>query len=159
MARVFYVTIEGSKQGRFKGESALANAKGKIEGLTFSSEVASPHDVATGQASGKRIHSPITFTKQWGAASPQLFQATVTNEVLKSVLFEFIGTDKAGKEQVFETVKLTNATIAELKRTLDEHTPEGAHGIDQVSLVFQKIEITDTISKTTASDDWQLSSR
>ena len=68
-----------------------------------------------------------------GAASPQLFQAAVTNEVLKSVLFEFIGTDKAGKEQVFETVKLTNATIADLKRTLDEHTTEGARGIDQVS--------------------------
>src|SRR5260221_8493409 len=102
MARVFYVTIEGSRQGRFKGESTLANAKGKIEGLTFSSEVASPRDVATGQASGKRIHSPITFTKQWGAASPQLFQAAVTNEILKSVLFEFVGTDKAGKELVFE---------------------------------------------------------
>jgi type VI secretion system secreted protein Hcp len=159
MGRVFYVTIEGSKQGRFKGESVLANAKGKIEGLTFSSEVASPRDAATGQASGKRIHSPIMFTKQWGAASPQLFQATVTNEVLKSVLFEFVGADKAGKELVFETVKLTNATIADLKRTLDEHTPEGTRGIDQVALVFQKIEITDTSSKTTVSDDWQLSSR
>ena len=42
------------------------------------------------------------------------------------MLFEFIGTDKAGKEMVFETVKLTNASIADLKRTLDEHTPEGA---------------------------------
>jgi type VI secretion system secreted protein Hcp len=159
MARAFYVTIEGSRQGRFKGESALASAKGKIEGLTFSSEVASPRDAATGQASGKRIHSPITFTKQWGAASPQLFQAAVTNEVLKAVLFEFVGTDKAGKEVVFETVKLTNATIADLRRTLDEHTPEGSRGIDQVSIVFQKIEITDTVGKTTASDDWQLANR
>lgn len=159
MALVFYVTIEGSKQGRFKGESGRVNAKGRIEGLTFSSEVASPRDAATGQASGKRIHSPITFTKQWGAASPQLFRAAVTSEVLKSVLFEFIGTDKAGKEMVFETVKLTNASIADLKRTLDEHTAEGARGIEQVALVFQKIEITDTNSKTTASDDWQLPSR
>jgi type VI secretion system secreted protein Hcp len=157
MTRVFYVTIEGSKQGKFKGESALANAKGKLEGLTFSSEVASPRDVATGQASGKRSHAPITFTKQWGAASPQLFQAAVTNEILKSVLFEFVGVDRAGKEVIFETVKLTNATVADLKRTVDEHTPEGARGIDQVALVFQKIEITETGSKTTASDDWQLS--
>jgi type VI secretion system secreted protein Hcp len=157
MARVFYVTIEGSKQGKFKGESALANAKGRLEGLTFSSEVTSPRDVATGQATGKRSHSPITFTKQWGAASPQLFQAAVTNEILKSVLFEFVGVDKSGKEVIFETIKLTNATVADLKRTVDEHTPEGARGIDQVALVFQKIEITDTGSKTTASDDWQLS--
>ena len=32
MALVFYVTIEGTKQGRFKGESGRANAKGKIRG-------------------------------------------------------------------------------------------------------------------------------
>jgi len=81
----------------------------------------------------------------------------VTNEILKSVLFEFVGTDRAGKEMIFETVRLTNATVADLKRTVDEHTPEGARGIDQVALVFQKIEVTDTVSKTTASDDWQLS--
>lgn len=30
----------------------------------------SPRDVATGQASGKRMHKPITFVKEWGAASP-----------------------------------------------------------------------------------------
>lgn len=158
MALVFYVTIKGAKQGQFKGESQRASAKGKLEGLTFNSEVASPRDVATGQASGKRIHSPITFTKQWGAASPQLFQAAVTNEVLTSVLFEFVRTDKSGKEQVFETVKLTNATVSDLRRTVDEHSAEGALGIDQVALVFQKIEIADAVGKTSAVDDWQVAS-
>ncbi len=38
--------------------------------LTY--EVKSPRDVATGQASGKRQHSQVTITKEWGAASPQL---------------------------------------------------------------------------------------
>ena len=106
-------------------------------------------------AAGKRMHSPVIFTKQWGAASPQLFQAAVTNEVLKSVLFEFLATDKAGKEHVFETVKLTNATVSDLRRSLDEHTAEGARGIDQVALVFQKIEIADNDGKTAAGDDWR----
>lgn len=155
MAGVFSVTIEGTKQGRFKGESARERLKDKLEGLTFSFEVASPRDAATGQAAGKRVHFPVTFTKQWGAASPQLVQAAVTNEVLKSVLFEFVRSDADGEEQVFETVMLTNATISDLKRTLDEHTPEGAGGIDQVALVYQKIEITNMIGKTSAVDDWR----
>lgn len=159
MALVFYVTIQGSKQGQFKGESVRATAKGKIEGLAFSSELASPRDAATGQATGKRVHSPITFTKHWGAASPQLFQAAATNEVLKSVLFEFVRADKSGKEQVFQTVKLTNATISDLRRSLDEHTPDAALGIDQVALVFQKIEIADNAGKTSAIDDWQTGGR
>lgn len=157
MAGVFYVTIVGTKQGQFKGESTRAAAKGKLEGLTFASEVSSPRDAASGMATGKRTHSPIVFTKQWGAASPQLFQAAVTNEVLKSVLFEFLATDKTGKEHVFQSVKLTNVTISDLRRSLDEHTAEGARGIDQVALVFQKIEITDNDGKTMAADDWKVS--
>ena len=31
--------------------------------------VASPRDVATGQASGKRQHRPITIVKEWGAST------------------------------------------------------------------------------------------
>lgn len=31
-----------------------------------------PRDVATGQASGKRMHKPMTITKEWGATTPQL---------------------------------------------------------------------------------------
>lgn len=157
MAGVFYVTIVGTKQGQFKGESTRAAAKGKLEGLTFVSEVSSPRDAGSGMATGKRMHSPIVFTKQWGAASPQLFQAAVTNEILKSVLFEFLATDKAGKEHVFQTVKLTNATISDVRRSLDEHTAEGARGIDQVAVVFQKIEIADNDGKTAAADDWRTS--
>ena len=29
-----------------------------------------PRDVATGQASGKRMHKPFTIVKEWGAVSP-----------------------------------------------------------------------------------------
>jgi type VI secretion system secreted protein Hcp len=155
VAGVFFVTMVGSKQGQFKGESARATGKGKLEGLTFVSEVASPRDAGSGMATGKRIHSPIVFTKLWGAASPQIFQAAVQNEVLKSVLFEFVATDKAGKEHVFQTVKLTNATVSDVRRSLDEHSAEAARGYDLVSLVFQKIEITDNDGKTAAADDWR----
>lgn len=35
-------------------------------------EVKSPRDLATGQASGKRQHQPVTFVKEWGAATPRL---------------------------------------------------------------------------------------
>src|SRR5262249_1750627 len=81
---VFYVSIQGAKQGKFKGEGAHAH-KNVIPAHSFSYEVISPRDVATGQATGKRQHSPVTISKEWGAASPQLFQAAVTNEPLQSV--------------------------------------------------------------------------
>jgi hypothetical protein len=40
--------------------------------LSFTYEVKSPRDVATGQASGKRTHKPLTITKEWGPSTPQL---------------------------------------------------------------------------------------
>lgn len=33
--------------------------------------VKSPRDAASGQASGKRTHKPVTFVKEWGASTPQ----------------------------------------------------------------------------------------
>ena len=153
----FYVTIQGKKQGQFKGESQREREKGKIPALRFVYEIKSPRDAATGQASGKRQHSPITITKEWGAASPQLFQALVMNEVLESVLFEFIQTGTEGAEEVYYTIKLTNATIANLKQYLDQtkqDTGFATHAFEDVSFTFQKIEVAHNIAKTAASDDW-----
>lgn len=33
-------------------------------------------DAASGQASGKRQHHPVTFVKEWGASTPQFFHST-----------------------------------------------------------------------------------
>ncbi len=143
----FYVTIEGAKQGQFKGEGS----RNKIEGLKLFYEVSSPHDPATGQASGKRQHKAVTITKEWGAATPQLFQALVTNEALKSVLFEFIRTTPQGQDEVYYTVKLTNASVSHLKQYTDESGAE----LEDVSFTFQRIEIDHRPGRTSASDDWR----
>jgi type VI secretion system secreted protein Hcp len=157
MAYEFYMTIEGTKQGKFKGESIRDKHKDKLEGLAFEWKVQSPRDIATGQASGKRQHLPIKVTKEWGAASPQIFHALCTNEVLKSVLFEFIRTTAEGAEEIHHTIKLTNATISELHPYIgmakhEERTD--VHELEEVSFTYQKIEIENKIAKTMAVDDW-----
>jgi type VI secretion system secreted protein Hcp len=167
----FYISIEGQKQGKFKGESGRAApgvqgtesghglGRDKIVGVRFLAESSSPRDVATGQASGKRTHKPITITKEWGAASPQLFQALVTNESLKSVLFEFVRTNAKGEQEIYHTIKLTNAAVSNIKSYLDLIDKTGdaydAHELEDVSFVFQKIEMEDKDGKTQAVDSWQ----
>lgn len=158
MAYPFHITIEGQKQGTFKGDGERKGSANKIAGVRYFSEIVSPRDVATGQASGKRMHKPILFTKEWGASSPQLFQACATNEILKSVLFEFVDTDAKGQERVHFTVKLTNASIARIKSYVDltDNTGDAydRHELEDVELVFQKIELDDLVGKTMAADDW-----
>ncbi len=158
MAYEFYVTIEGTKQGKFKGESIRDAHKNKIEGLAFDWEIKSPRDIATGQPSGKRQHGPITITKEWGPASPQLFQALCNNEVLKSVLFEFIRTGDPGEEFVHHTIKLVNATVAKMKPSIgmtkhEEHAD--IHEIEEISFTYQRVEIENKVGKTMATDDWK----
>jgi type VI secretion system secreted protein Hcp len=161
-ASSFDVTIEGTKQGRFKGE----RGRDKIAGLAFHYDVKSPRDMATGMASGKRQQGAITFTKAIDSSSPQLFQALVGNEALKTVLFEFRNTSADGQEQIFYQISLTNAAISEVEQYVGMSglvtTAEAKHSaasdgspLEDVSLTFQKIEVASLVGKTMAADDWR----
>jgi len=116
MAFAAYVSFKGTKQGQFKGETIKGNRKDKwVAVLAFGIGVESPLDNATGQASGKRKHSPIVITKEWGAASPQIFQALATNEILSSVEIQITQGNGSGKETVYHTISLTNAQIVSFR--------------------------------------------
>ena len=161
MAQKFFVSIDATKQGHLRGESQNRGEKdGKIPGVRFTLETVSPRDAATGQASGKRQHKPILLTKEWGAASPQLYSALVTNEVLKSVVFEFTKTNANGEESVFHKITLTNATVSNIRSYLDltdtSGDPFDGRTLEDVSFVYQKIAIENLDGKTAALDDWQV---
>jgi type VI secretion system secreted protein Hcp len=127
MAYHAYVSFKGNKQGQFKGESTQDKRKDKwIAVLSFQMGVQSPRDAGSGLASGKRQHQPVTITKEWGPASPQLWQALTSKETLESVEIQFTKTTGTGAEQVYETIKLTNAVIS----AFGPHAgplPPGAH--------------------------------
>jgi len=163
MAYEFYVTIEGKKQGKFKGESPREAHAAKVAGLSYSHEISSPRDVNTGQASGKRQHGAVTITKEWGAATPQIFQALTTNEVLTNVLFEFVHTTADGAEEIYHTVKLVNATVSKVKQVTGVGESAGSsktsntfdtHELEQVSFTYQRIEVENKPGQTSAMDDW-----
>ncbi len=46
-------------------------------------QVRGPRDAASGQASGKRQHKPLTIIKEWGPATPQLAAIKPTYDVKK----------------------------------------------------------------------------
>jgi type VI secretion system secreted protein Hcp len=165
MAYEFYLTIEGTKQGPFKGESVREAHKDKIAAMSYRHEIQSPRDVATGQASGKRQHGPITVTKEWGAATPMIFQALVTNEVLTSVLFEFIHTTADGTEEVYHTIKLVDATVCKVvqmtgggggatESSAKTTQAYDTHEVEEVSFTYKRIEVENILGQTSASDDW-----
>jgi type VI secretion system secreted protein Hcp len=103
------------------------------------------------------MHQPVVITKQWGASSPQIFQAHVTNELLKAVVIEFVRVNPKGQEYVFQMIKLTNATISSIRQyanVANAGEPVYPVGLEDIAFTFQKIEIINQDGKTQAMDDW-----
>jgi type VI secretion system secreted protein Hcp len=149
-----YCTVVGIKQGKFQGDGVRGdNALIAVYALTEDLKV--PYDAATGQATGRRQHSPITIVKELDKSSPQFFTAAVSNETLRSVTCTFYRNATDGASRAYYKVALTNATIVEVKNSGD-----GVNGAAQgdererISFVYQKIELTDLDSTTSAADDW-----
>jgi type VI secretion system secreted protein Hcp len=139
------VTMKGAKQGDIKGDGR----DGKIEGLSLHLGVKSPRDVATGQASGKRQHAQLTITKPYDRASPLLFTAATTNEVLPTVTIE-----RMHHGSVTEVITLTNASIA----AFDQST-EDDDDVETLGLTYGTITISNPKAQTTASDEWSSQGR
>jgi type VI secretion system secreted protein Hcp len=159
MAHQGYLTVEGTKQGKFKTQGTRAAHKDKVEITDFRYEVISPRDNATGLQSGKRQHQPLTVIAEIGAASPQFFQSCTTNEVLKTVLLELVHTTPEGAEEVYFTFKLTNATVSRVRKFMAAGAREAgtAHSHEQMEIdfTFEKIELEHKPGQTSAVDDWK----
>lgn len=138
------LTIEGTRQGVFPGGKG-----GALSGLRFSYGVKVARDQATGQASGKRQHDPVVITKMVGTASPQIFQALTTNEVLKSVVVDLPGAEGG----IGYTIRLSNAAISEIKQYTELESGRFAV-LEDVSFTFQKIEVQDPGTRSAAMDDF-----
>jgi type VI secretion system secreted protein Hcp len=162
-AQTVYVLVEGTKQGLFANESPVGNHPNRLVGRDFDYLVKVPRDAATGMVSGKRQHGPVVLTREWGAASPQLFQALFSNEILKAVTFEFYQTNKNGEEELGGLVKLTNATVVEIHQHGVASSGGALHAIssdtrrlEDVSFSFTGIEIQHPPGKTMAADQLGL---
>ena len=154
MAYTAYISIKGQKQGQFAGDGSNKQNKDRILITSFTFSLTSPRDVATGQASGKRQYQPIVVRKHWGEASPQIYAATVTNEVLPTVLIEFVATDAKGLQEVDHSFTLTNATISAVRDfTESVQSSNQLDELDEISFTFQKIEVKDKSGKT-LDDNW-----
>jgi type VI secretion system secreted protein Hcp len=152
-----FVMIQGSKSGAFPGNTAQKGREGWIAASGFAHEVKSPRDAATGQASGKRQYGALTLTLPWSSASPLVFNALVTNEILKSVVIEFEAALATGQEAVAQRVTLTNASASDLRRVNDRTQVNQGGPVEILALTFQKITIEDLLSSQVAGDDWSTS--
>jgi type VI secretion system secreted protein Hcp len=158
-ATTIRITVTGAKQGSFKGDVNSRLGAGGISVLRYEYSVTSPRNATTGQATGKNQHSMVTITKAWSPSSVQFYQALVSNEVLRTVVIEFFKPDAGGRLTAFQTIRLTNASVAKVFQYVGISTSAGVAPqdaeLEDISFTFQKIDIENTeAGKITATDDW-----
>lgn len=158
MTLQFYATVVGTTQGTFKGETLSTKVANKVPGVAFSYGILDSGDAAPGPGSGRRGQQPVVFTKQWGPASPQFYQAAYTGEVLPSVLFEFFLPLSDGTESLDHTIKLTNATVSSSRQWVQVNQQDGpmvdTRNLHEISFRFERIEIVSLTGHTEAAGEW-----
>ncbi len=152
---IFCVTIKSASGQVFEGTATNPCAT-RIRGLTFDYGVISPRTMATGQATGRRMHKAVRITKEWDGASVQLFNAIVRNETLATVVFDFfVISPTTGATVLDHSITLRNALVTSIEHKQDamQATKAGSvRGLENVEFVFQSIDLDDHKSETSASD-------
>ncbi len=155
-----YLKAEGQKTGNITDDQpGVLMPIGRTQGMmvdSYSFEVASPRDPATGLATGRRVHGPLVITKKAGRSSPLFFNVLATNENLTKLTLQIYKTNASGQDELFETIELTNASLASYKQDFDSTPAAGQDKgpTDTIRLTYQKITITYVKGGTTAQDDW-----
>ena len=160
-----YLKLTGEKSGAVKGPVADrdTNKNGSIALLGVEHGIASPRDVATGLASGKRQHQPIVVTKETDRTSPVLTQMLVTNEAISALTLFFFGDDDApglmgGRETLLYKIELKNAFVSriEMSGRVDDEADAGARLplSERVSFVYASISWEWVNGGIMAQDGW-----
>jgi type VI secretion system Hcp family effector len=145
MAYECYLTIKGSKQGAFRGgEPRRGDPKNWIGVVKIINDlVGRPDQEGTHDPTAIREGLPVTVVVEAGLASPQIFQALTTNEVLTNATLQFCRPEANGKETIYYTIELTNAIIASCRRFGGVRPREASTGVPlhEVSFKYQKLTV------------------
>jgi type VI secretion system Hcp family effector len=120
------------------GESKVAGYLDQIVCVSFSLEVDSPRDPATGQPKGGAVHSPLQITKEWDRASLKLAQMLVTQAPFALDLTCV----QATGPNLFEPfkLKLTNARVVEYQQSANDGGSQLP--AEQVRFSYDTVEYT-----------------
>ncbi len=135
------LTITGEVQGQIEGSCEMEGREDTILVQAFDHLVEIPAD-ERGVPSGRRVHRPLTITKEIDIATPKLYQALCTGEFLTDVTLEWYRLDGMGQQEQYFTIQLENALISRIRpwvpNVLDRANETLRH-MEDVSFTYEKI--------------------
>ena len=162
-----FISIHGQNQGHITKGAFTSDSVGNVyvEGhedeilaQAIDHQITTPTDPQSGQPTGQRVHKPLIFTSALCKASPMLYQALATGEMLPIVEVKWFRTSGDGKLEHFFTTKLEDATVVEIDTVLPHAQDTDNANYTQLiktSLAYRKVSWSHVVAGTEASDDWR----
>jgi len=162
-----YMTVEGKTQGNITKDAFTEQSVGNIwqEGhedevlvQAFKHSVMIPRDPQSGQPSGQRTHRPVTVTKIFDKASPLLYNALCSGELLPKVQIKWYRTAPTGTQEHYFTIELVDAIIVDMQSYMpncQDPANEAFTHLEDVSFSYRQITWTHEVASTSGSDDWR----
>ncbi len=152
-----YLTVSGQNQGKMDGSCQISGHEGKILVQAVDHTIELPKSIQTGLPTGRRIHGPLTITKEIDKSSPKLFQALTSGEQLTSAKLEYYRISPQGKEELYYTVEIKNAIITSMHKFVPmclEPANKSMGHMEAVSFTYETIIETWTPNGIEAQDSW-----
>ncbi|PRN01941.1 hypothetical protein A0O30_24995 [Pseudomonas sp. LLC-1] len=162
-----YISIEGKTQGNITAGAFTSESVGNVfvqghedEILVqeIKHQVTVPTDPQSGQPTGQRVHKPFVFTSSLNKATPLMYRALASGEMLPTVEVKWYRTSVEGTQEHFFTTKLEDATIVDINTVLPHAQNQKNNNYTQlveVALSYRKITWTHEAAGTLGSDDWR----
>ena len=158
MSMPCYLSVTGKNQGKIEGSCDIKGREGTILVYALDHIIEIPRDMHTGLPTGKRIHKPMTVTKEVDKSSPKLFQALTSGEQLSEVLLDFYRISPTGTEEKYYTTKLENAITVSMEAFFPETfliENEPYKHMEKVAFTYEKIICTWQPDGIEAEDSWK----
>jgi type VI secretion system secreted protein Hcp len=140
-----HFSMEAEKQGKIEGSCEMEGREGSIIGYWLTHQVKMPHNPMDGHPIEKCAHYSLSIIKEHDKSSPKLHQALCTGEHMKYVIIEWYRINKYGREELYFTHHLEDATITRIQSFMAAtFLPETAHlpFMEKVSFSYRKIRWT-----------------
>jgi type VI secretion system Hcp family effector len=109
---------------------------------------------------GTRKGQTITIERETDAASPNLYQALNSKEVLPKVIFKVY---KPGDPTKYKLITIENAIITKINKGTKQpntgKTNANTHEKEEIGFTFEKIDIQYSGGSTSTSDDWDANNQ
>ena len=167
MANPAFIKIQGTNQGLITAGACSVESVGNMAVedhidesriLEVLHKVYIPKDPHSGMATGQRIHEAIELTKMTDKASPLLYNALSSNEVLDTVEIKYYRPSATGALEHYLLTTLSQAQIAGISHYLPNVLDVSKAHINQyeiVSISYSKIVIEHVVAGTTFEDSFR----